>query len=172
MRVTIRKVEIRLLTPADSDEFWRLRLEALECDPPAFAQSADEHRQISVDEFRSRLSDPSGCVAGAFAAGKMIGMAAFHRESHRKLRHKGWVWGVYVSPPYRRRGLAKTLMEKLIGSVRQMDGITQMNLSVTLVQTAAVQLYRELGFQTYGRESNSICIDGKLLDQEYLTLVL
>ena len=52
-------MELRSLTAADASACWKIRLEALECDPEAFTESADEHRSVTVEPVAARLSsDP------------------------------------------------------------------------------------------------------------------
>jgi hypothetical protein len=38
-------IEIRLLTAADANAYWELRLESLELEAQAFSSSAEEHRR-------------------------------------------------------------------------------------------------------------------------------
>jgi hypothetical protein len=59
-----------------------------------------DHSSLSLEEVRKRLGSESSefFVAGAFEGSRLAGMAGFHREKGLKLRHKGRVWGVYVTP--------------------------------------------------------------------------
>ena len=86
-----RMTEIRFLTAGDAREFWRLRLEALEGVPEAFSSSEEEHQALGMDEVTARLGSGGGdsFVAGAFAAGRLVGMAGFDRERGRKTCPKG-----------------------------------------------------------------------------------
>ena len=46
--------------------------------------------------------------------GILAGMMGFKREYGLKLRHKGCIWGVYVSPAHRGKGLASLLLSEVI----------------------------------------------------------
>lgn len=64
--------------------------------------------------------------------------------AHRGSR--GWISAVGVVPAWRRRGIARRLMEALIGGAQAM-GLRQLTLEVISANEAARQLYRSLGFR-------------------------
>jgi len=167
-------MEIRILTPEDANEWWSLRLEALESDPEAFSSSVDEHQRLSLEDVRNRLGpgpqDPF--VVGALEGGRLAGMAGFYRETGPKTRHKGRIWGVYVTPEKRQGGIGRRLLELLLERARAMDGLDQIHLSVTTTQTAAVQLYRSMGFEPFGVEPRALKIGGRYIDEQYMLLRL
>jgi len=73
-------MDIRLLTAADAESFWHLRLEALRNDPASFADSAEEHLKTRVEMVKEILgkSDPaSNFVVGVFEEGKLTATAGF-----------------------------------------------------------------------------------------------
>ncbi len=165
-------MEIRLLTGDDASEYWRLRLEALEGDPEAFSSSPEEHKALSLDEVKRRLGAGSGdfLVAGAFEDGRLIGTAGFYREKGPKVRHKGRIWGVYVTPRHRGAGVGRKIMELALESGKAIEGIEQVLLSVAATQTAATRLYRSLGFEPFGCEPRALKIGDRFIDEEYYIL--
>ena len=164
-------MEIRFLTPDDRDQWLRLRIEALEGDPEAFSASLDEYRSLNLDEVKRRLwSDGDAFVLGAFREGCLCGMAGFYREKGPKSRHKGRVWGVYVTPGARGAGIAYQMMQALLERVRMIEGIEQVLLSVSATQEPAIRLYRSLGFQSFGREPRALRIGDRYIDEEYMVL--
>ena len=166
-------MDIRFLTAEDASEWSRLRLESLERDPAAFSSSVEEHQALPVEEVKKRLSaNPNSFVVGAFEAECLSGMAGFHRETGPKTRHKGRVWGVYVTASKRGQGLARNLMAALLERAAAIPGLEQVLLSVTNTQSAALALYHSLGFEPFGTEPRALNIGGVFIDEHYLVLRL
>lgn len=167
-------MEIRILTAEDANQWWRLRLEALEGDPAAFSASLEDHRKLSLEEVKKRLGVglQDAFVVGAFENGSLLGMAGFYREQNPKVRHKGRVWGVYVTPKSRGTGLGRRLLKTVLDRARTIDGIEQLHLSVAATQAAASRLYCSLGFVPFGCEPRALKIGDRYIDEEYMVLRL
>jgi ribosomal protein S18 acetylase RimI-like enzyme len=164
-------MEIRFLTPDDAAEWLRLRLEALEGDPQAFSASLEEYRSLSLDDVKRRLwTGQDAFVVGAFEQNRLRGMAGFFRDKGPKTRHKGHVWGVYVTPAARGKKVGLRMMEKLLERGWAVEEVEQILISVSTTQEAAVALYRALGFEPFGREPRALKVEGRFIDEEYMVL--
>jgi len=162
-------MEIRLLNADDAGEWLRLRVEALKHDPEAFSASLEEYESLSLEEVKRQLwSSTDAFVVGATEGGRLIGMAGFYREQGAKSRHKGRVWGVYVSTAARGIGVGRGMMQQLLERAAKITGVEQILLSVTSTQTAAVKLYDSLGFKPFGLEPRALKVGGRFIDEEYM----
>ncbi|HEV7553565.1 MAG TPA: N-acetyltransferase [Candidatus Angelobacter sp.] len=167
-------MNIRLLTPDDAEAFWHLRLEALRNDSASFADSAEEHLATTVETARERLvkNDPiSNFVVGVFEYGHLSATAGFYRYAHNKERHKGHIWGVYVRPESRGKGVASALMKEIVRRARAIGGLEQITL-VASANLPAQRLYKALGFESYGIERHSLKIGDQYVDDVLMVLWL
>ena len=167
-------MEIRLLTDHDADALWKLRMLALETDPWSFVDSPEELRRISVEEFAARLrpKDADSFVVGAFEHPALIGMVGFYQELPLKRRHKGWIWGGFVSPPARGRGVARSLMLTAIERIRTLRGMEVILITVSVNQPAPRRLYESLGFRSIGIEPMGLKIGDQHVAEEHMVLEL
>jgi ribosomal protein S18 acetylase RimI-like enzyme len=161
-------VEVRLLCGADAAAFRALRLEALAGHPSAFASTRHEEADQRLAEVALRLDQ--GAVFGAFAGGALAGSAGLAVPARAKKRHKGVLWGVYVRDAARGQGLGRRLVEGVIAHAH--GRVEQLHATVTTGNHAARQLYRSLGFQTYGLEPRGLKVGASYFDQELLVLLL
>src|SRR5271166_3100373 len=165
-------MEIRFLNADDTAAYWNIRLEALQNEPEAFGSSVEEHRALPLAEIAARLSaDPlNNFVVGAFVGEKLIGTAGFFCNKGLKERHKGRVWGVYVTREARGKGAGREMMRMLLERASKVEGIEHILLSVVITQDAAVKLYRALGFESFGCERRALKIGDRYLDEENMVL--
>jgi RimJ/RimL family protein N-acetyltransferase len=165
-------MEIRFLTSDDAGAYWKIRLEALECDPEAFGSSPEEHRALTEDKVAARISyDPANkFVVGAFAGGRLVGTAGFFRDKGLKARHKGHIWGVYVKREERGGGVGRDMLRALLDRAVNTEGVEQIMLSVVTTQDVAVRLYRSLGFESFGCERRALKIGDRYVDEENMVL--
>ncbi len=158
----------------DAEAWWHLRLEMLRNDSASFADSAEEHENSSIEKARKHLGagHPSeNFVIGSFESGSLTGTAGFFRRGHNKERHKGHIWGVYVRPESRGKGVARALMQEVIRRARQMEGLEQITL-VASAHLPARKLYESLRFESYGTERRSLKIGAEYVDDVLMVLWL
>jgi ribosomal protein S18 acetylase RimI-like enzyme len=99
-------------------------------------------------------------------------MVGFYRDPHLKAKHKGIIWGVYVSESWRGRGIGRALLSALLEKVKAYPGLEQVTLVVASGQVAARNLYFSLGFETFGRERAAMKVGEQPVDHDHMVLRL
>jgi len=167
-------MEIRPLEEKDAATYWNLRLESLQKEPSAFGKAAEEHQATSVEVTASRFLNRSddNFTLGAFEGDQLIGMATFIRETGLKERHKGRIYGMYVTASQRGRGVGSALMGALLKKAQPNPELEQILLAVGAGQKAAIQLYRRFGFEVFGTEPRALKVGSEYVDEQHMLLML
>jgi RimJ/RimL family protein N-acetyltransferase len=134
-------VEVRRIEVGDGERLRALRLAALREDPGAFGATLAEDEARPARDWEMLGGGP-GAV---FVAGDWEGMAGvFLPEDGDPV-----LWGMWVAPAARGRGLGRALARALIGWARD-RGLERLTLSVSDGAPAAERLYSALGFARTG----------------------
>lgn len=163
---------IRPLTPDDAAAYAVLRREMLRDSPLAFAASESTDVGVDAVKMAQRLSDPASRILGAFAAGALVGAAGVMRQPHPKMAHRAYIWGVYVTPEFRGRGVGEMIMRAAIDTARAWPDVDSVGLSVSAETHRARRLYERLGFVAWGVEPGALRWEGRAYDEVHMCLSL
>jgi ribosomal protein S18 acetylase RimI-like enzyme len=159
-------MHLRALIPSDATSFKALRLRGLQECPEAFASSYEEEVDTPIEEIERRLQPKNdSAVFGAFKGPELCALVGLQRESMAKLAHKSFIWGVYVAPEARGSGVGAQVMAHALRYAADVLGTRQVNLGVNTKNSAAVALYKKLGFIEYGLERDFLLASGVLQDE-------
>jgi ribosomal protein S18 acetylase RimI-like enzyme len=171
------EVHIRPLEERDFEQFMKLQQEALRLAPEAFGSDYESYQALSLldkeQQFEALLHYPYNYLLGAFADGELVGMVGFSCEHTKpKLRHKGRIWGMYVTPKYRGLGLGERLLRHLLTAAKEDTRCEQVHLSVATTNQAAYGLYLKMGFLRYGTEYRALKIEDTYVDEHLMMRLL
>jgi ribosomal protein S18 acetylase RimI-like enzyme len=146
------EVEVRRVRADEWRAFRELRMAALKADRLAFGSTLE--RELAYPQARWEEWVPRGATStreatfvAATTSRQLVGMAgAFAEETHFS------VWGMWVNPAWRGRGLGEELLRATLGWVESRRPGSEVHLEVNPQQESAVRIYRKNGFRYVGPE--------------------
>jgi ribosomal protein S18 acetylase RimI-like enzyme len=159
---------VRPLAVSDVDDYRTIRLAALGTAPEAFGSTHALEASRPDERHAERLA--SSLVMAAYAGGRIVGMIGFRREPGPRTAHKGSIWGFYVEPGQRGRGVGSALLSALLAALRGV--VEQVTLSVVAENAAAIALYERFGFARYGLEPRALKDASGWSDEALMVLFL
>ena len=166
-------MQVRALAPDDAPALVVLRREALTTDPLSFGASLEDDRGLSIEQMRASLASPaSAAIFGAFDGDVLVGMVGVRREDRVKVHHRAMVWGMFVTPAARGKGLGAALLAAAVERARSWPGVRQVQLAVTESAVDAQRMYRRAGFREWGREPRALQWEGRYVDEQHMVLDL
>ena len=163
---------IRVVTEEDLDAYVALRRRSLLEEPLSFGASPADDFAASPEALRASLGRaPEWMLFGAFEE-DLAGAAGLLRDRHVKAAHIVHLWGMYVVPPHRGRGLGQALLEACIRHARSLDGVTAIHLGVTSAAAEARRLYERAGFRLWGTQRDALRHEGHAVDEHHMALAL
>lgn len=172
LTISAVQIDYRKLKSAESGIFRHVRLECLQKFPDefgsGFAEEVDKPK-LFFEEIVERDSADS-FFFGAFARGRLIGIAGFIRGDRAKTQHRGEIVAMYVNPDFRGVRIGENLLRALLEAVFQIERIESVELAVVAENARAVSLYEKIGFETYGLCQNYFKSGGRCWDQKFMQL--
>lgn len=176
------------LTPTDAGRYARLRLRMLTESPWAFAASPEDDATLDRAHLTSLLAEDQNAIFACEAVPSMAGSrpdveqgsdeqdlvaaAGILRMKRVKFAHRARIWGVYVEPNYRGRGLGRAVVSAALELARSWPGVEYVDLGVSAHAPPAQRLYESLGFIAWGREPDATAHGCLRYDEVYMTLKL
>ena len=109
-----------------------------------FPGAAPHNQPALVLEEKLKVDD---LIFVAEDEGKILGACQAGYDGHR-----GWLYGVAVSPEQRRRGIGTDLVNTAIEELREL-GCGKVNLQIRAGHTPVAEFYKTLGFEVEERLS-------------------
>jgi len=164
-------MHIRRLAPQDAPVFQALRLTGLRNSPSSFGTNYVEEKDLPLAAFAERLqAKDDAAVFGAFEAEDLVGIVGLRRDGARNYVHKGHLWGMFVTPEARGRGVARELVQTALDFARDVPGLAKVNLYVDAANVPAIALYESLGFVVFSREADGMRVNDRRTDELQMTL--
>ncbi|PAP76681.1 GNAT family N-acetyltransferase [Rubrivirga marina] len=150
---------LRRLGPADAPAYRALMLRAYADASEAFTSTVSEREALPPTWWEKRVSDAPDApelVVGAFEGERLVGAAGLRFETRPRTRHKALLYGLYVDPSVRGRGVARALTEAVLAVAREAPETRVVQLRVMETNRRARRLYDSLGFRAFGTEPQAI----------------
>ncbi|HZZ28416.1 MAG TPA: GNAT family N-acetyltransferase [Pirellulales bacterium] len=131
--------------------------------------SLQAHPPAEAREFWEKIIAEDAPAFFALNGPQVVGWVDIKFFQLEGLRHRGAL-GMGIHSNYRGQGIGTRLMEAALAKARQ-RGLMRVDLTVYATNTAAIALYRKLGFIEEGRMVKGRYIDGRFDDVIHMGLI-
>lgn len=100
---------------------------------------------------------------------EIVGYLIVKGEEPARIAHRGYVV-IGIKEGCRGQGIGTALFQAALDWAKT-NGLRKLELTVIKTNDAAVKLYEKVGFEVEGVKKNSLCIDGKFVDEYLMGIV-
>jgi GNAT superfamily N-acetyltransferase len=94
------------------------------------------------DDGGNRFAAPGEALLGCYRGAELVGVGGLNRDPYSPEPRVGRLRHLYVSPPFRRRRVGRTLVDALVAAARPHFGVLLLRTDTP----AAARFYEALGF--------------------------
>jgi RimJ/RimL family protein N-acetyltransferase len=137
-------IDIRLFQPDEWALYKDVRLRALLTDPRSFGSSYEKNAALPDTEWRQRLEQANYAIFAVRDGDIVIGMTGAGRpdETPDIVR----LWGSWLEPAYRGRGISQQMYQVRIDWARAQDGVRRVIVSHRAHNVASKAANQKHGF--------------------------
>lgn len=158
------RFSLRRLRANDAAAFKVIRLQALFEHPEAFGASWEEENDQPEPLIADRL-EGGYVIAGVSEEGTIVGTIGILRSTGQKTQHIASIWGMYVSPVARGKGLGRALLDAAVAEAGSL--VKSVRLCVEANNDPAIKLYESAGFKRWALEAEALKV-GDIFHDEIL----
>lgn len=140
-------------------------------DPGYFCSQPSELTLENVINTITAFRDGSGVYLVAELDGKLIGHAFLERSNLQSLRHVADL-NIAVYLGWQKKGIGTILLTHVIEWAKKSGAILKIQLNVRASNSAAISLYKKMGFKEEGRLKNRVKIKDGYIDDIIMGLSL
>ncbi len=134
-------------------------------EPAEFRDTEDDERARIM-----RLSrQPNSVLLVAEAEAELVGLLSATGRERNQLRHSALL-SLGVARSHWSQGIATRMMQEAI-AWSLAAGLKRLELTVHTANLRAVSLYMRHGFQVEGKSRSSLCVQGKYVDEYFMSLI-
>ena|SRR6218665_3815974 len=165
-------ITCRQLTESDWSLLRQVRLHALKNDPAVFGSTYSKESGYDEAKWRSWIANPDYGI-WILQDGEMpIGMTGIGMDRDDPARQSCYIWGSWIEPAYRGRGLADLLYECRLEWARNHPTVTQVLASCRASNRASFRANQRHGFVHTHTVADAPWPDGGVEDKPYFKLAL
>jgi RimJ/RimL family protein N-acetyltransferase len=168
-------IDVRSIQADEGELLREVRLAALKSAPAAFLETFEEVAADPSDVWAARAAASTGegdqLIMVALDEGSPVGMAGIAREIGQRRRHRATLWGVWLDPAHRGRGVGRQMVSTALDWARELE-VRAVYLEVVENEDPSWSLYGRLGFVRREVDPFGAHFDGQDVALEHLVLVL
>lgn len=170
------QIIIAPLPPEEWQKYREIRLEALKTNPTAFLNTFEDVKKYPEEKWRKQLEQSQkrdgAFFLFAFDGKKVIGMNGVYWVKKPVIKHVAEVFGVFVNPNYRDKGIGKRLMEEVISEIKKNPQFTKIKLGVNAENIPALKLYESFGLKIVGKLEKELKFGERYYNELLLELII
>lgn len=170
------QIVIKPLHPLEWQKYREIRLEALKTNPTAFSNAYEDVVKYAEEKWRKQLEQSQKrdgeFYLFAFDGDKVIGMNGAYWKNKPVLRHVAEVFGVFVNPGYRGKGVGRRLMEDVILEIKKNPQFMKIRIGVNAENIPALKLYESFGLKVVGKLEKELKFGDRYCDELLLELII
>jgi len=165
---------VRPIRPDEVVALHGLRLRALSTDPDAFdqtVQDAEDKGLAPMAELVDSAAAGRDLVLVTETRGGLDGLVVVSRSRRPRSQHRARLWGMWVAPEARGRGVGGALLDGAIEWCQE-QGVEMVDLWVVTDHLGAIRVYERAGFRICGTTHDGMRWQGRPQDEHQMTLHL
>ena len=163
-----------IIRPAESEDAKQLVNLIEQVESSGFMLFEPGERKISDEQMKKRIDsvkeEKSSAILIAEDNGVIVGYMFVIGGNPMRTKHSVYI-AIGVAESERGKGIGVKLFEALEEWANQ-QSIHRLELTVMSYNTAGIALYKKMGFEIEGTKRDSLLIDGKYVDEYYMSKLL